>query len=120
MITTEGKHLIVDLWEVSENKKAEEIEEICKDAAIATGAEVLFSHFHYFPNSISSTGVIILSASHITWHSWFEKGEGNYLSLDVYVCGECDPEAAIDIFKNKFKPVIFTSRLLQRGIKPKF
>lgn len=116
-ITTVGKHLLLDLWGVSKNKEAENIEEICKIAAKECGADILFSHYHYFPCGISSSGVLILSASHISWHSWFGKNEGDYLSLDVYLCGNCDPEKSIPIFKKYFKPLETIEKIETRGSK---
>ena len=116
-ITTVGKHLLLDMWGVSENKKAEDIENICKEAALVCGADIMFSHFHYFPCGISSSGVLILSASHISWHSWFGKDEGDYLSLDIYLCGDCDPEKSIPVFKESFKPQETIIKIETRGLK---
>lgn len=111
-----GKHLLIDVWGCSKNLNGYEIIEVCKKAAIATGATILFSHYHDFPNSISSSGVIILAESHITYHSFLEKGEGNYISIDVYVCGNCDPNNAVPVFISELEPEKIETKLEYRGI----
>lgn len=62
-------------------------------AARAGGMGLRTSYFYRFaPSGVS--GVVIVSESHISVHSWPEKG---YAALDVFVCGEAvKPETAID------------------------
>lgn len=112
-----GKHLLVDLWGCKENLLGNEVIDVCERAAIATGATVLFKHYHDFPGCISSSGVVILAESHVTYHSFFSEGEGNYLSLDVYVCGNCDPYKAIPVFETYFQPDDIKIKMEYRGIK---
>lgn len=48
--------------------------------------------FHKFaPQGVS--GVVIISESHLTIHSFPEHG---YASIDVYTCGDLDPNVAAD------------------------
>lgn len=111
-----GKHLLIDMWGCSENLKGNELLEVCKKAAISTGATILFSHFHNFENSISSSGVVILAESHITFHTFLEKDEGNYISIDVYVCGNCDPFKSVPVFEEFLKPEKTEIKLEFRGL----
>ncbi len=46
---------------------------------------------HGFGSGAGVTGVALLAESHITVHTWPERG---YAAFDVFMCGACDPEAA--------------------------
>ncbi len=46
---------------------------------------------HGFGSGAGVTGVALLAESHITVHTWPERG---YAAFDVFMCGDCDPEAA--------------------------
>ena len=59
------------------------------------GVTIVNEVFHPFsPQGV--TGVVIIEESHISIHTWPEK---NYVAIDVFTCGEKDPE--------NFAPVIF-------------
>lgn len=66
--------------------------EILIQAARAGDMGVRTSYFYRFaPSGVS--GVVIVAESHLSVHSWPEKG---YAALDVFVCGEtAKPEQAI-------------------------
>lgn len=106
-----GRHLIVDFYECDFSYTPKEMEiilsEICRDI----GATVLFSHSHTFNNG-GSSGAVILAESHCTWHHWIEEG---YLALDIFVCGDCDPELAVAPLRAKFRPKYMTKTLHPRG-----
>ena len=60
-------------------------------AAKEAGATVVSSHFHHFsPQGVS--GVIIISESHITLHTWPQLG---YAALDVFTCGHPELPAKV-------------------------
>ncbi|WP_078414001.1 adenosylmethionine decarboxylase [Priestia abyssalis] len=91
---TMGRHVISELWGCDFDKlnDIEYIEKTFVDAALKTGAEVREVAFHKFaPQGVS--GVVIISESHLTIHSFPEHG---YASIDVYTCGELDPTIAAD------------------------
>lgn len=57
------------------------------EATLKSGAEIREVAFHKFaPQGVS--GVVIISESHLTIHSFPEHG---YASIDVYTCGDLDP-----------------------------
>ena len=64
--------------------------------ALKAGAEVREVAFHKFaPQGVS--GVVIISESHLTIHSFPEHG---YASIDVYTCGDrIDPNVAQNILQ---------------------
>lgn len=89
---TMGRHVIAELWECNTDKlnDMKYIEEVFVEAALKSGAEVREVAFHKFaPYGVS--GVVIISESHLTIHSFPEHG---YASIDVYTCGELDPNIA--------------------------
>lgn len=90
---TMGRHVIAELWDCDTDKlnDMEYIERLFVNAALEAGAEVREVAFHKFaPQGVS--GVVIISESHLTIHSFPEHG---YASVDVYTCGErIDPNVA--------------------------
>ena len=89
---TMGRHVIAELWECEFDKLNDVnfIERTFVEAALKSGAEVREVAFHKFaPQGVS--GVVIISESHLTIHSFPEHG---YASIDVYTCGDLDPTIA--------------------------
>lgn len=92
---TMGRHVIAELWDCDFDKLNDMpyIEQLFVDAALRAGAEVREVAFHKFaPQGVS--GVVIISESHLTIHSFPEHG---YASIDVYTCGDrIDPNVAAE------------------------
>ncbi|MFC4769056.1 adenosylmethionine decarboxylase [Effusibacillus consociatus] len=92
---TMGRHVIAELWGCDPEilNDMEQVERIMVNAALNSGAEVREVTFHKFtPHGVS--GVVIISESHLTIHSFPEHG---YASVDVYTCGDrIDPQIACD------------------------
>ena len=83
-----------------------------REATNKCGATLLHVNLHQFkPNGI--TGVAILAESHISVHTWPEK---NFAAFDVFMCGESQPNLAIDVMKKHFKPVKINSKIIKRGL----
>lgn len=79
-----GTHYIFDLYgcDYHEITDAENLESVLLEAAATAKMEVLHSHFHSFsPHGV--TGLILLSTSHISVHTWPEYG---YAAFDVFSC----------------------------------
>ncbi|MCM3715993.1 adenosylmethionine decarboxylase [Alkalihalobacillus oceani] len=93
LMDTMGRHVIAELWgcNVEKLNNMSYIEQVFVDAALKSGAEVREVAFHKFaPHGVS--GVVIISESHLTIHSFPEHG---YASIDVYTCGDrIDPNVA--------------------------
>ena len=96
---TMGRHVIAELWGCDTDKlnDMKYIERLFVDAALEAGAEVREVAFHKFaPHGVS--GVVIISESHLTIHSFPEHG---YASIDVYTCGDrIDPNVASNYISN--------------------
>jgi S-adenosylmethionine decarboxylase len=96
-----GTHLIIDLWGATNLADPEHIDQVLRDAAIATGATILHGHFHHFGPNSGVSGVLVLAESHVSIHTWPER---DYAALDIFVCGACNPYLAIPLLKKGFQP----------------
>jgi len=99
--SSNGTHLLLDLWGATNLKNKELIDATLHKAARACGATVLDIHLHEFGNGGGITGVIVLAESHITIHTWPEK---SYAAIDVFMCGSMDVSKSVSSFKDAFKP----------------
>jgi len=96
-----GTHLLVDLWGASRLDDPERIDTALRDAALAAGATILHSHFHHFTPNGGVSGVVVLAESHISIHTWPERG---FAALDIFMCGTCDPYESIPVLRAAFAP----------------
>ena len=79
----------------------ERLETALIDAVNEAGATLLHIHLHKFEDGGGISGVAVLAESHISVHTWPEKG---FAAFDVFMCGDAEPRKAIDVFKRAFKP----------------
>jgi len=114
MIKAGGKHLIIDYWGVDASKliSCEEVDAVFRKGAEDSSATVLSSHFHHFGEGCGITGVVILSESHMSIHTWPEK---NYCAIDIFMCGECDPRTALKTLDDYFASSYSKVQLIERG-----
>ncbi len=100
-LTYAGSHLIIDLWEAEGLGDRDRIEKALIDAVREAGATLLHIHLHTFTDGGGISGVAVLSESHISVHTWPEKGYG---AFDVFMCGDAEPRKALSVFKEAFNP----------------
>ena len=100
-LTYAGSHLIIDLWEAEGLDDRDRIEQALIDAVKAAGATLLHIHLHTFTDGGGISGVAVLAESHISVHTWPEKG---YAAFDVFMCGDAEPRKALGVFKEAFNP----------------
>ncbi|WP_214824684.1 adenosylmethionine decarboxylase [Exiguobacterium algae] len=114
---TMGRHIITELWECNPEKlnDIDYIERLFVDAALRSGAEVREVAFHKFaPHGVS--GVVIISESHLTIHSFPEHG---YASVDVFTCGDrIDPATASEYIAEGLDAKVREDVKLERGMGP--
>jgi S-adenosylmethionine decarboxylase len=96
-----GTHLIIDLFGAKRLDDLRHIQDTLKRCAEVAGATLLHVHLHRFTPTGGVAGVAVLAESHISIHSWPEAG---YAALDVFMCGETNPRASIDVLKEAFSP----------------
>ncbi|MFC5591826.1 adenosylmethionine decarboxylase [Sporosarcina soli] len=98
---TNGQHLVIDAFDCQKEilNNAAELEVMLTKAIKQLGMEILSSHFHSFtPQGV--TGVIGISTSHISIHTWPEHG---YAALDLYTCGNQDIWPALEEILTKMQ-----------------
>lgn len=113
--STVGTHVIAELntcdYELLKDKQF--IETIVKAGVEKSGASIIQAYFHNFaPEGVS--GVILLSESHASIHTWPDKG---YASIDIYTCGEhVSPHIAYEYIASQLKAQSTKITTLTRGI----
>ena len=98
-----GTHLIIDLVDAEGLADIDLIDAAMRECVTEAGATLLHIHLHPFtPEGISGvSGVAVLAESPISMHTWPERG---YAALDVFMCGDSQPEKCIDVLKKHFRP----------------
>jgi S-adenosylmethionine decarboxylase len=109
-----GKHLLAEFYDCDQSilDNVSFVENEMNSAAIISGATVVESGFHRFlPHGVS--GVVIVSESHLTVHTWPEYG---YAAVDVFTCGDhVDPWKAFDHLKRVFNAQRTVTDEIKRG-----
>lgn len=114
--STLGRHLLADLHDI-EPRLLSDADALCTlitDAALASGACVLDAHFHHFGGESGVTGVVLLSESHISIHTWPEYG---YAALDIFMCGQAQPELALKHIREGLGSVRADITTVPRGMR---
>src|SRR5690349_10259526 len=94
-----GTHLILDVWDACSLDDERVIERALRDSAAAAGATLLHLHLHRFEPNGGISGVAVLAESHISIHTWPERG---YAALDVFMCGNANPDACVPVLRDAF------------------
>jgi len=108
-----GRHMIFDVFGSPYCSDQHYVEAAMKSAVTAVGATILYSHFHDFGVGCGFTGVLILSESHASVHTWPEV---DLMTFDIYMCGKCDPHPAMMQLIENLQARDFKITLLKRGI----
>lgn len=114
-VTYAGTHLLLEMWGAHHLDEPDLIEETLCDAARAAGATILHAHTHRFSPYGGVSGVIVLAESHISIHTWPERG---YVALDIFMCGDCDPYKAVPVLRETFAPESLQISEHKRGLIP--
>ncbi len=96
-----GIHLILDLYGAKYLDDLNRMEQAFRDAVVEAGATLLHIHLHHFTPNGGISGVAVLAESHISVHTWPER---DYAAFDVFMCGDAQPERAIEVFEAAFEP----------------
>jgi S-adenosylmethionine decarboxylase proenzyme len=112
-LKTYGRHILVEFFGCDEAilDNVSRVEEVMRAAVKASGATEVGCVFHKFQPQ-GTSGVIVLSESHISIHTW--PGDG-YASVDFYTCGDCDPHAGVDILLEGFNGTSYELLFVERG-----
>ncbi len=107
-----GTHLIVDLWGAQRLDELDHVRSTLIEAVEVAGATLLHIHLHHFTPNGGISGVAVLAESHISIHTWPERG---YAALDIFMCGDAQPMKAIPVLERAFKPTGVKCDELLRG-----
>jgi S-adenosylmethionine decarboxylase len=111
---TIGQHVMTDAWGIDFDvlNDIDFLQEHMKKAAEIIGATILTTEgWKFEPAGV--TVVVILSESHLSIHTYPEKG---FAALDGYTCGErIDPEPGIEYLLSVLTPAISYSQKVIRG-----
>jgi len=108
-----GTHLLIELWGAKNLGDMSLTDQMLRDATIASGATLLHIHLHHFGQNAGLSGVAVLAESHISIHTWPERG---YAALDIFMCGSCDPYKAIPVIRRVFEPGVVQLSEQKRGV----
>ncbi len=110
-----GCHLILELYDCPARllDDPDHVAETMLEAVEASGATVIQPFFHQFaPQGVS--GVVIISESHFSVHTWPEYG---YAALDVFTCGDViDMDAAAESLRRGFEAGSMQKMMFSRGM----
>ena len=107
-------HVLADLYGIAPGllRDCAGIDVLLRAAAHAAGAHVLHSHFHGFGPGQGVTGVVLLAESHISIHTWPEFG---FAAADIFMCGQAQPQLALDLIESALQPGSRTVQTITRG-----
>ena len=111
---TVGRHCICELYgcPFEHLNDAKYIEGILEQGARVSKSTLLGIQVHSF-DPIGVTGLALLAESHISIHTWPEKG---YAAVDFFSCGEHTlPEQACHFIRERLKARDYSLQILSRG-----
>jgi len=110
-----GYHLILELEGCPSAVLDDEetVRTLMTRAVAVSGATMIQPFFHRFsPQGVS--GVVIISESHFSIHTWPEYG---YAAIDIFTCGDqIDMEIAAETLRSGFRARRLQKMLLTRGM----
>jgi len=107
-----GAHLIIDLYDAERLDDLDHIEATLRRCVAAASATLLHIHLHHFEPNGGVSGVTVLAESHISIHSW---PEASYAALDLFMCGNAEPDKCVPVLREAFRPKRIAVSELLRG-----
>lgn len=115
-----GRHLIVDCTAVDRQTLLNDklFLETMAEAATRAGATVI-SQIRYRFGSDSAPGftaIVMLDESHVSAHAYSDLG---LLAMDVFTCGNTDPEQVLAYIRERIDLGTVTERVMPRFLEKK-
>jgi S-adenosylmethionine decarboxylase len=111
-----GIHVLYDVYGcdrmILDDEKV--LVELLERAAVESGASVLGRLSHSFePQGV--TAIVLLAESHVSIHSWPEKG---YAAVDVFTCGDkMNSRQCAEIIGKALRPASSIQKIIDREIR---
>ncbi len=108
-----GKHYLVELMDCdpAKLKTVKEVRQILLKAAEKSKATVVKHFFHqYKPYGV--TGIILISESHFSVHTW---PQDKYAAFDILTCGKMFPQRAVKELEKGFRAKRVKVKVVRRG-----
>jgi len=112
MTSSLGQHFLLNIYGCSSLQLNDEffLCDLIENAAESSGATVIKTiSYHFLPQGV--TAVSLLSESHISIHTWPEKGAA---AIDIFTCGDCIPKVGCDIILEQLKPTYHNLKRIDR------
>ena len=109
-----GRHCIVDIiyFKYGRMDSIEYIKNVLIESSLESKLHIVDEKFYKF-NPIGISGVLILSESHITIHTWPEY---NFVAVDAFTCGNnMDPYCVCEKISKKLGGTITYKQEFNRG-----
>lgn len=95
-----GRHIIAEFWNCENAQSEQGLAEAIANAVRGARATLLDLNVRrFYPQGYSA--IALLAESHLSLHAWPELG---YVALDVFTCGEADPQNIVQALEAHFKP----------------
>lgn len=114
-----GSHWIADLSGCDPALLRDEaaLNKMFERAIAASNATILKSASHKFSGEGGVTGLFLLSESHAAYHTYPEL---NYIAVDIFTCGDCDPRRSGEHLMAAFGPLASHVNFLRRDVPRAF
>jgi len=95
-----GRHVIAEFWDCENVQSETGLADAIQAAVRGARATLLDLNVRrFYPQGYSA--IALLAESHLSLHAWPELG---YVALDVFTCGEADPQKIVQALETHFKP----------------
>ena len=108
-----GAHQIIDMWAPKRIDDLKFVEAALRKSVAAAGATLLHIHLHHFTVNDGVSGVAVLAESHISLHTWPERG---FAAFDIFMCGACAPYHALPVLRRHLAPATVQLSETKRGL----
>jgi S-adenosylmethionine decarboxylase len=109
-----GKHWLVEFYSARQLSDLQAIRRALRSAVAVSGATLLKLQLHHFGPGRGVTGVALLAESHISIHTWPERG---YAAVDIFMCGPTSsPHKALAALRAALVPNRVRIRRFKRGL----
>ena len=106
-----GRHALVDVSDADQSLDEAMAAALLADMASACGATLLRIETHHFGHGHGLTAIAVLAESHISLHEWPEH---RFIAFDIFVCGDAEPEPAIELIRARFPGAHVVARIIDR------